>query len=245
MPILLLQHHNIESPGRLGESLQNMGHRLDIRRPDRDGLDAFPSDLRGFDGVVVMGGPQNLDAPGLSENPWLEGELDLVRIAHNAEMPVIGVCLGAQIIAQALRGKVEKMPAPEVGFAPVRLNPTGQVNPIMAGIPWEVPQFHVHGFEVTELPAGATLLGSSTACANQAFKVGLRTYGFQYHFECDRAMIDAFRAQCSDLFDRAGLTQAQLQEQVEHDFAMYERAADRLCETIALLAFPIVSKRSA
>ena len=245
MPILLLQHHDIETPGRLGDSLRNLGHRLDIRRPDRDGRDALPTDMRSFDGLIVMGGPQNADAHGLSESPWLQGECDLIGAAHAAELPVIGVCLGAQLIAHALGGKVEAMKSPEAGFAPVRITTAGQVDAIMAGIAWESPQFQVHGRQITELPAGATLLASSDACENQAFKVGLRTYGFQYHFECDRAMVDAFHAQCSDLFDRAGVTRDGLNEQVERDYEMYARSADRLCDTITRLAFPFVSRRSA
>ncbi len=245
MPILLLQHHDVETPGRLGDSLRNLGHRLDIRRPDRDGIDALPTDMRAFDGLIVMGGPQDMDAPGLSESPWLQDEADLIAAAHEAELPVIGVCLGAQVIAHALGGKVEAMEAPEVGLAPVRLTTAGQINAMMAGIPWESPQFHVHGRQITELPAGATLLASSDACLNQAFMIGLRTYGFQYHFECDGAMIDAFHPHCSDLFDRAGVTRDGLAEQVGRDYEMYARSADRLCDTIARLAFPFVSRRSA
>lgn len=245
MPILLLQHHDIETPGRLGDSLRNLGHRLEIRRPDRDGGDVLPTDIRAFDGLIVMGGPQNVDPAGLAQWPWLRGESDLIAAAHEAELPVIGVCLGAQLVAHALGGKVEAMPSPEVGFVPVRITVPGQVNAMMAGIPWESPQFHVHGHQITELPAGATLLASSDACANQAFMVGLRTYGFQYHFECDRAMVDAFRTHCSDQFDRAGLTREQFAEQVERDYQRYARSADRLCDTITRLAFPFVSRRSA
>jgi GMP synthase (glutamine-hydrolysing) len=245
MPILLLQHHDIETPGRLGETLRNLGHRLDIRRPDRDGANALPTDLAGLNGVVVMGGPQNVDGAGRSAAPWLDAEIDLVRQAHEAQLPVVGVCLGAQVIAHALGGTVEPMQTPEVGFAPVRLTVPGQINPIMAGIAWESPQFHVHGQQVMKLPDGATLLASSDACVNQAFKVGLRTYGFQFHFECDRAMIEAIYAQCRDLFDLAGVTRTGLAEQAARDEAMYVRTSERLCETITRLAFPFVSKWSA
>jgi len=245
MPILLLQHHDIETPGRLGETLRLWGHRLDIRRPDRDGKDALPSDLSGVDGVVVMGGLQNVDEAGRAASPWLDAECDLVRSAHEAQLPVVGVCLGAQVIAHALGGTVEPMATPEVGFAPLRLTIPGQINPMMSGIAWESPQFHVHGQQITALPDGATLLASSDACVNQAFKVGLRTYGFQFHFECDRAMIDAFYEQCRDLFDRAGVTREALTAQVARDEAMYVRTSERLCESITRLAFSHVSKRSA
>ena len=245
MSIIVLQHNDIETPGRLGMTLRDHGYRLDVRRPDRDAARALPPDLDEVQGLVVMGGPQNLTPDEFRDAPWLMAEAKFIKRAHDAELPVIGVCLGAQLIAHALGGTVEPMPTPEVGFETVSINPVGQVDPILAGIAWDAPQFHIHAHHVAALPDGATGLASSAACENQAFKVGLRTYAFQFHFECDQPMIDAFFQQGPDLFDRAGLSRAQLDEQVKVSYEMYARVADRLCLNLTTCLFPTAAKISA
>ncbi len=245
MSIIVLQHHDIETPGRLGMTLRDHGYRLDVRRPDRDAARALPPDLDEVQGLIVMGGPQSLTPDELRDMPWLIAEAKFIKQAHDAELPVIGVCLGAQLIAHALGGAVEPMPTPEVGFETVSIDPVGQIDPILAGIAWDAPQFHIHAHQVTALPQGATVLASSAACENQAFTVGLRTYAFQFHFECDQPMIDAFFKQGRDLFDRAGLSKAQLDEQVNASYEMYARLADRLCLNLAACLFPTAAKISA
>src|SRR5690606_13233304 len=99
-----------------------------------------------------------------------------LRQAHEANVPMVGICLGLQLIATALGGKVEAMPAAEVGWHTVKLAFPGTIDPIYAGIPWQHMQFHLHGQEVTALPPGATPLAASKVCKNQAVKVGLKTY---------------------------------------------------------------------
>lgn len=245
MAIIVFQHHDIETPGRLGMTLRDHGYRLDIRRPDRSGSRAIPGDLDEVQGIIVMGGPHNLTPDDIRDAPWLMAEAKFIKQAHDAELPVIGVCLGAQLIAHALGGTVEPMPTPEVGFETVSINPVGQVDPILAGIAWDAPQFHIHAHHVTALPSGATVLASSAACENQAFTVGLRTFAFQFHFECDHPMIDAFFEQGRDLFSRAGLSRAQLEEQVKASYEMYARVADRLCLNLTTCLFPTAAKISA
>src|SRR5690606_448891 len=125
---------------------------------------------------------------------WIEKECAFIRGAHERGLPVIGVCLGAQMIAKALGGTVEKAAQREAGFVDVDLLPVAHTDTILAGIAWKAPQFSLHRYEVTELPAGGVRLAKSEHCANQAFRVGMRTYGFQYHFEADRPMMNELLA---------------------------------------------------
>ncbi|MEM1184318.1 MAG: type 1 glutamine amidotransferase [Planctomycetota bacterium] len=231
--IVVFQHNDHESPGRLGLTLRDNGFKLDFRRPDVDGVDAIPVDLDNVQGVIVMGGQQNV-TDGL---PWMQAEIAFVAKAHAAQLPVVGVCLGAQVIAKALGGEVEPMDTPEVGFAPVNIVGPGQTDRITAGIRWSSPQFHTHAQQITRLPDGAALLASSEACKVQAFYAGIRTFGFQYHFELDRKQIDTLFEADAAFFDKAGVTRDQLSVQADEHYATYARLGDRLCVNIASFAF--------
>ncbi len=231
--IIVFQHGEHEGPGRLGATLRDHGFRLDIRRPDRDGPGAIPVDLDNVHGVISLGGAQNVGDP----LPWLEAEMAFLKAAHERELPVTGICLGAQLLAAALGGAVEQMPAPEWGMAEVSLTVPGQTETILAGIPWNCPQFHAHAYAVTELPPGATLLASSAMAKVQAFRCGLRSFGFQYHFEYDRPMIEGLAAR-SEVMVRAGLSRETLMRQLDTDYPRFARSADRLSLNIAIYAFP-------
>ena len=232
MRILVFQHHDIEHPGRLGSTLRDHGHRLDIRRPDTG--DALPPDLDDVHAIVVMGGPQNVD----DGHAWLGREMELVRDAHERELPVVGICLGAQLVARALGGEVASMDRPEWGFGEVEITVEGQTETMLAGIPWRHRQFHCHAQEVSELPPGAVLLASSDECRNQAFKVGLRTFAFQFHFECDREMVGAFCRLYADGLSAAGLTTEQVEAQADAAFDDYARIGSRMSVNLATYAFP-------
>jgi GMP synthase (glutamine-hydrolysing) len=253
MAIIVFQHSESTGPGRLGMTLRELGFKLDIRRPDlptshpanrlASGQSVIPADYDNVHGVIAMGGPQNIGEP----HPWLEAEAAYIRGAHQREIPVIGICLGAQLIAHALGGKVSPLPdnAYEVGILPVSLNPAGQTETIFAGIPWEHPQFHHHGFHVEQLPPGAMLLASSKRTKVQAFKVGVRTYGFQYHPECDRGMIDAILKGEESCCTRGQTTMSDVLAQTDAQYAAYARASDRLCVNLATYLFPLNRKLTA
>jgi GMP synthase (glutamine-hydrolysing) len=230
--IVILQHNDHAHAGRLGRSLRDHGFRTDIRRPDLDPA-AVPGDLDDLHGLVVLGGAQNVD----EGHDFLAREQTLIRSMHQANRPVVGICLGAQQVALALGGHVKPMGTPEVGLIPVHLTVPGQTETMLAGIPWSCPQLHSHGYEVSQLPPGATLLGSSAACKVQAFRAGLRTFAFQYHFECDIPMTRDMFARSAKLAERAGVTRAELEAQLDRHAEMFDRAADRLCTNLAMFAF--------
>ncbi len=240
MAIVVFQHGDRVGPGRFGVTFRDHGFTLDIRRldlPAAAGGRPVPKDYDNVDGVLALGGEQNIGDP----LPWLAEEAAFIKGAHERQLPVIGICLGAQLIAHGLGGQVAPMETPEVGFPIVSLNTTGQIEPLLQGLAWNTPQFSSHGYEIKQLPPGATLLGSSKACKNQVFRVGMRTIGFQYHPECDGAMINDFCSGCT-LMPRAGLTQADVAAQADKHYEMFARLADRQCVNLATLLFPL-SKR--
>ncbi len=236
--IIVFQHGPNQTPGRLGLTLRDHGFKLDIRRPDLPaaqggGTAAVPRDLDDVHGVISLGGLQNV-----TDNlPWLNAEINFLRAAHEAQLPVVGICLGHQAIAKALGGEVGPMDAPEFGFCPVSLTVPAHTDRIFAGVRWDTHQFQSHGQEVKALPPGATLLATSKACKVQAFTAGLRTYGFQYHFEADRAAIGTFLSESSETCARAGCSADQISAQCDKHYDVFARLADRLCVNIAAFAF--------
>ncbi|MCA9278366.1 MAG: type 1 glutamine amidotransferase [Phycisphaeraceae bacterium] len=244
MSILVFQHHKIGVPGRLGMTLRDHGFKLDIRQPNLH-ENAVPKSIDDVQALIVLGGPQNACDEDFAKHPWLVDEVNLIKQAHEAELPIIGICLGSQLIAHALGGKVSKMPKPECGMTEVSLTSPGQTEPVLAGIAWNHPQFQSHHWQVEELPDGATLLATNNNCKVQAYRAGLRTFGFQFHFECDREDIGKFLE-----LEREGLSTLHIaleaaQKDADHHYEMYARLSNRLCVNLATLLFPLAHRRSA
>lgn len=233
MSLLVFQHEAHESPAALATVLQRHGHRLRVIRLDQG--QTMPEDLDDVDGIISMGGSMNVDQA--AEHPWIDKELEVLRQAHEVGLPLLGICLGCQLIAHALGGQVAPIPKPEMGWHPIRQTFFGTNDTLHNGVPWRTMQAHAHGMEVTRLPAGGVPLSSSTLCRTQAFRVGLRTYGFQYHFEWTRADLDLVAR--DGLFERSEQTPQQFLEQIDQHYHGYRRLGDRLATNIALFLFPI------
>lgn len=235
MSILVFEHSDSSGAERLGQTLRDYGHRLSIIHL-HDG-DDVPPDLDDIDGIISCGGPQSAYDDSIE---WLEPQMRLIREAHEAQMPVVGLCLGCQILARALGGKVERMSGPiEFGWHEVKLTAAGREDPLHAGIAWNSLQFQHHRDHVSQLPPGAKLLASSARCTVQAWMLGLRTYGFQYHPEVTPATIERWAREEPEALDESNGTVDQLRTQTEAHYPAFERLSERLFESIALFLMPV------
>ncbi|MGH7131842.1 MAG: type 1 glutamine amidotransferase [Phycisphaerales bacterium] len=238
MPIIVFQHSPTDGLGRLAPILRDNAHALEIRHVAAG--DPVPTDFAGIDALIVLGGPMNVG----DNLPWMAAELDCIREANARQIPLMGICLGHQMIAKALGGEVAPADKPEIGFCPVDLTVSGQTDTIFAGVPWTTRQFQTHAQEVKKLPDGAVHLASSAACKVQSFRVGLRTYGFQFHFEALPSDVEAFLADpsCKGAMQQTGLTADEIRRQAAAHADMFERAGNRLADNIAQYMFPVLAR---
>jgi len=173
--LLALQHIACEPPAAFEDELRSRG--LDLVRVELDEGEE-PPDWRGFDGMIVMGGP--MGAYEDDAHPWLAAEKRMIREAAGSGHPVWGVCLGAQLLAAALGANVYPgAHGAEVGVLPVELTEAAASDPVFADAPHSFPTLQWHG-DSFDLPAGATLLASSPAYANQAFSFR-NAYALPFH----------------------------------------------------------------
>ncbi|QDU72525.1 type 1 glutamine amidotransferase [Mucisphaera calidilacus] len=243
MAIVVTEHHPLETAARLGEILRDHGHRLRVVKLHAG--DSLPEDLDNIDGLVSMGGPMGVAET--DQHDWIEPEMAFIKQAHDAGLPVTGICLGAQLIAKALGGEVATMDQPEIGWGEVETSFFGTVDPILFGVPWKTPQFHAHGDEVTKCPPGGTPipLMSTKACKAQAFRVGMTTYGFQFHFEWNRELIGTFLETFKDWVTRSGFDADRVRSECDSRYDLYRHIGDRLCENLSTLVYPLDKRRSA
>jgi GMP synthase-like glutamine amidotransferase len=198
---LVVTHDPDEGPGWLAEWLPAAGLDLEVLAPYAG--DELPAALDGYDALVVMGGPQQAYDDGSAA--WLRGTKALLRGAVAAGTPVLAVCLGAQLLAEATGGVVEPGGSgPELGARLVAKRDVAGADPLV----WDTPMSWIcvqwHWDAVTELPPGATLLASSTRYPHQMFRVGERAWGLQFHVETPEAMVRAWVDQEADALREAG-----------------------------------------
>jgi GMP synthase-like glutamine amidotransferase len=191
MKVHWFQHVSFEGLGAIEEWLLSRGHTLSFTRFYAD--EAPPVNPDGFDWLIVMGGPMNVYQ--YDAHPWLSPEKHLIREAITAGKRVLGICLGAQLIADVLGGKVYQNGEPEIGWFPVRAVSTGVSSPF--AFPRETSVFHWHG-DTFLLPPGSVWLAESDGCAHQAFAVGTRVLGLQFHLEMTAADVSRIAQGCAD-----------------------------------------------
>jgi GMP synthase-like glutamine amidotransferase len=186
---LVVTHDPQEGPGRLAAWLTEEGLRLRVVEPWRG--EALPGSLDGFAALVVMGGPQ--DAWDDGSAPWLAATKGLLSAAVAQEVPALGICLGAQLLAAATGGRVEPGEhGPELGARLVGRRDAAGADPLFWDLPLSPLVVQWHWDAVTALPPGATLLMAGTRYENQAFRVGERAWGLQFHVEALPEMVVAW-----------------------------------------------------
>jgi GMP synthase-like glutamine amidotransferase len=184
MSILVVRHEPFEHLGRFAEILKQ--NNIPFYYKDL----GEPLELDGYHGVIVMGGPQSAN----DSLPGLLAELKLIEQAVVREVPVLGICLGAQLIAKALGARVYRNPEKEIGWAGVYFTAAAEGDHVFGGIASPANLFHWHG-ETFDLPAGAEWLAYSDKCRHQAFRFGRNVYGVQFHPEITPEMIVDWSAQ--------------------------------------------------
>lgn len=183
MELLVLDHHQISGPSRFVDVLDGRGALVAWRSIDVPAGGQLPEHLDEVAGVLVMGGPQSVT----EDYPWLAGELAFLRGAVDAQVPVFGVCLGAQLLAVATGGEVTTRAVPEVGFVPLRRTDEGAADELTAGWPEGAASVLWHGDEVTLLPPGSVPLLQGDEQVT-AWRIG-SAFATQAHPEVDAAQL--------------------------------------------------------
>lgn len=179
MHVLAFRHVPHEHPGGIAAALAARGIRCEMAD-----LAAAPESWESADGLLFLGGPMSAN----DDLPFLRAELRIVERAATAGKPLLGVCLGAQLIARALGAKVYRNPVKEIGWAPIQWTPAARNDFLFGEFAEPETVFHWHG-ETFDLPAGAEWLSYSDLCRNQAFRAGSNIYGLQFHLEVTPEMI--------------------------------------------------------
>lgn len=182
--ILVCQHVPYEPLGTFNPLLKQYGLR--IRYVNFGRFPDLQPNLKGYGGLVILGGPMCLDQ--MDRYPHLKHEVHMVEEAMRLNIPVLGICLGAQVISHALGARVYPNEEKEIGWYDVRLTDHGMQDPVFKKFSQNEKIFQWHG-DTFDLPRGAKHLASTTTCNNQAFVYGCNVYGFQFHMEVDEAMI--------------------------------------------------------
>jgi GMP synthase (glutamine-hydrolysing) len=189
MRVLAIENFVGTPLGIVGDALRDAGADVDLRRTWQG--EGVPENPAGYDGLVVLGGEQS--AIDDAEYPALSKIAALTRAFTEADKPVLGICLGAQLVARGAGAKNILGCPVEFGWHEVRPTAAGRHDPLVAALGEGAPVFHWH-LDTFTLPAGAVHIAESDQTALQAFRLGRATYGIQFHFEADRALIEKWSA---------------------------------------------------
>lgn len=187
-----MQHVPFEDTANIGRWAMGKGHRLTRTLLFKD--ETLPS-VEDVDWLIIMGGPMNIYEE--EKYPWLTREKKFIERAMTQRKIILGVCLGAQLIADVLGARVFRNPHKEIGWFPVSLTREAKRSAIFGRLPERFTAFHWHG-DTFELAPGATRMAESDGCLNQAFEADGRVIGLQFHLESSRESIEALIRNCGD-----------------------------------------------
>jgi GMP synthase-like glutamine amidotransferase len=217
MHVHYLQHVPFESLGSIEPWLQQRGHSVSATRLYKN--EDMPG-LHTLDLLIVMGGPMGVHDE--SDYPWLKREKAYIKKVIDAGKTVIGICLGAQLIADVLGARIYKNIYHEIGWFDINLNPNLTLNPSLLKniFPSKTEVFHWHG-DTFDIPAGAVPIGSSEATANQGFIYDNRVIALQFHLETTPESAKALIENCRDELD--GSKYVQSEAEIMADLSRFER----------------------
>ena len=192
MEVYVLQHIHCETLGTIADALKSKGIAAHYLRSFAG--EPVPRDMADAAGLIIMGGPMGVYEQDLY--PYLREELRLIETALRQGKPVLGVCLGSQLLAAALGAEVKPNTAKEIGWYPITLTDTARQDHLWKGVEPSFAAFHWHG-DIFDLPQGAASLASSTLTPCQAYRYGTNAYGLLFHMEVTREqialMVDTFQ----------------------------------------------------
>ena len=177
-PFLVIQHVESEDPGVFSCCLERRGAKVRTVRTYRS--ESVPAEPCGFSGVLIMGGPMNVEETG--RHSFLINEMQLIRNCSERAVPVLGICLGAHLVAASFGAPVYSGNVKEIGWYGVTLTEQGMKDVLFEGFPETFTVFQWHG-QTFDLPRGAVRLAGSAGYPNQAFRIGESLWGLQFHLE--------------------------------------------------------------
>ena len=182
-PVLIVQHAPHEHPAAVRRALESQGILNLLLHPYLG--ETYPEAAE-LAGMISLGGPMGANEE--EPHPWIRTEVRLLRACAEAGLPVAGICLGGQMLARAMGGRVEKNDVQEVGWFPIEVTEEGRKDPILGAAGSNPTVYHWHG-DTFHLPEQAVLLARSKACPRQAYRIGETAYGFQFHPEADQQLV--------------------------------------------------------
>lgn len=183
-PVLIIQHAPHEHAAALRRALESQGIPSVVSKVWAGEQLLSAAEISG---LVSLGGP--MGANDEIDYPWIREELKLMKEIYDRELPIAGICLGGQMLARALGGRVASNPHPEIGWFQIELNADGARDPLMSAA-GKTPKFYQWHYDTFTPPSGAKILATSPICDRQAFKIGEHAYGFQFHPEADFQLVD-------------------------------------------------------
>jgi GMP synthase (glutamine-hydrolysing) len=229
MDFCVISHSPFEGLGSIMDWCNARSHHVTL-------VNTYASDplppIDSIDALIVMGGPQS--PRELAKYPYLQLEMDFILAVINENKPILGVCLGAQLIGEALGAKTESSPYPEMGFFDVSLTPAGQKDPLFEGFKTSFLSGHWHN-DMPGLPDGASVLATSDGCPRQVIRFSERVLGFQSHFELTHEVMAGFINKFRDDLVPARFVQtadAMLSADFKAQAVQMKRLLDRLFVTV-------------
>ncbi|MBI3608108.1 MAG: gamma-glutamyl-gamma-aminobutyrate hydrolase family protein [Nitrospirae bacterium] len=216
--VLAIQHVQGETLGAIADTLSGQGIAVDAIRTF-DGQ-RIPTGMGGADALIVLGGPMGVYEQ--DRHPFLRDEIRLIEEALRDETPVLGICLGSQLLASALGAKVTKGKRKEIGWHPIRLTEAGMSDPLWTGLDPSFTAYHWHG-DVFEVPSGTVSLASSDLTECQAFRYGRHAYGVLFHMETTRPIIEDMIATFAEELGEAGIDGREILERTGDHLPQLQR----------------------